>query len=110
MSFVRLVRRGNSRRVANALEVLESRTHLHGATGVGLEAHVNFQKTTPAAPAGYVIDAGHVFADRGNGLSYGWDLDATASARDRNHAASPDQRYDTLNHMQRYGVRTWEIA
>ena len=95
---------------AKLLELLESRTHLHGGAGTGFEAHVNFQKSTPAAPTGYFVDAGHVFGDRGNGLTYGWDLDATASARDRNSTLSPDQRYDTLNHMQYYGARTWEIA
>src|SRR5688572_7902931 len=64
----------------------------------------------PAAPTGYVIDAGQIFGDRGNGLTYGWDADNAASARDRNNALSPDQRYDTLTHMQLYGNRMWEIA
>src|SRR5688572_4865255 len=88
-------------------ETLESRVLLHG---LGFEANINFQKATPAAPAGYFLDAGQVYGARGNGLTYGWDADNTASARDRNNALSPDQRYDTLTHMQLYGTRTWEIA
>ena len=30
--------------------------------------------------------------------------------RDRNASNSPDQRYDTMIHMQLYGARTWEVA
>src|SRR5678816_1773180 len=82
---------------SSAIEPLESRTLLHGT---GFEAGINFQKAAPAAPAGYFIDSGQVFGDRGNGLAYGWDADNAASARDRNNSLSPDQRYDTLTHMQ----------
>lgn len=92
---------------AVSLEPLESRVFLHGA---GFEANINFQKASPAPPAGYVIDSGLVFGDRGNGLAYGWNADNTGAARDRNNAISPDQRYDTLTHTQLYGNRTWEIA
>src|SRR5829696_8340196 len=87
-------------RRASAIEPLESRMLLHGT---GFEAGINFQKSTPAAPSGYFIDSGQVFGDRGNGLAYGWDADNTASARDRNNSLFPDQRYDTLTHMQLYG-------
>src|SRR5689334_19631369 len=105
MSLMYRTRRRNPRRCA--LESLEPRALLHGT---GFEAGINFQKATPAAPAGYFIDSGQVFGDRGNGLAYGWDADNTASARDRNNSLSPNQRYDTLTHMQLYGTRTWEIA
>jgi hypothetical protein len=72
---------------------------------------VNFQATTATTPDGYVPDFGDVFADRGNGFNYGWDADNTANARDRNNAISPDERYDTFNHMQKPlpAGRVWEI-
>jgi N-acetylneuraminic acid mutarotase len=77
----------------------------------GFTAKVNFQPPGAAVPAGYLADAGAVFGDRGNGLSYGWDVLNTAYARDRNAANSPDQRYDTFNSMQRSGAGSvWEIA
>ena len=82
-------------------------------SGLPLELHVNFQPADSPIPDGYLPDAGDVFADRGNGFSYGWDAISTQNARDRNNAASPDQRYDTLIHMQKAapdGPRTWEVA
>jgi hypothetical protein len=62
-------------------------------------------------PAGYVADSGAVFGARGNGLTYGWNI-ATNETRDRNSASSPDQRFDTLNHMQKPSNpnAVWEIA
>jgi hypothetical protein len=67
--------------------------------------NVNFQPAGAPVPAGYQEDSGLAFGDRGNGLRYGWSSDKTAGARDRDSAASPDQRYDTLLHM---GGGTWE--
>jgi hypothetical protein len=63
-------------------------------------------------PAGYLADTGLVFANRGNGQSYGWTAANTAQTRDRNAANSPDQRYDTLTHLQKaaYPDAIWEIA
>jgi fibronectin type 3 domain-containing protein len=58
---------------------------------------------------GYVNDYGDVFADRGNGFSYGWDVDNVGNSRERNLPNSPDKRYDTLNHMSR-AARVWEVA
>jgi N-acetylneuraminic acid mutarotase len=110
------LRRGfrlRSRRVNSICESLEARRLLHAlADGTDLElaVKVNFQPAGAPAPDGYVVDAGAVFGDRGNGLSYGWDLDNRRNARDRNHPRSPDQRYDTFNHTQLYGVRNWELA
>jgi glucose/arabinose dehydrogenase len=74
-------------------------------------ARVNFQPATAAVPAGYVADSGAAFGARGNGLTYGWNL-ATDETRDRDSANSPDQRFDTLNHMQKPSNPTarWEIA
>ncbi len=74
-------------------------------------ATVNFQPAGAAVPVGYRADTGAVFGPRGSGLSYGWNADNRANARDRNAAASPDQRYDTLNHMQKPGGATrWDLA
>ncbi len=61
-------------------------------------------------PSGYLADAGSSFGSRGNGYSYGWSSSNTSNTRDRNSSRSADQRYDTLNHMQLGGSRTWEIA
>src|SRR3954452_6660053 len=75
-------------------------------------ASINFQpaSTSDALPSGYVIDSGAVYADRGNGLTYGWNQFATEATRDRDNPVSPDERYDTFIHTQLYGSRTWEIA
>jgi glucose/arabinose dehydrogenase len=73
---------------------------------------INFQPAAAPVPAGYLADAGLVFANRGNGQSYGWTADNTAQTRDRNASNSPDQRYDTLTHLQKpaYPDAIWEIA
>jgi CSLREA domain-containing protein len=69
---------------------------------------VNFQPDGAPIPVGYVPDVGLTFADRGNGLSYGWNQSIANGTRDRNLLS--DQAKDTLVHMQLYGVRTWEVA
>jgi len=72
---------------------------------------INFQPASAPVPGGYLVDSGLVYADRGNGRSYGWDVDNSASARDRNSPLSPDQRYDTLNWLQQSGSsRIWELG
>ncbi|MBN2182241.1 MAG: hypothetical protein JW715_10030, partial [Sedimentisphaerales bacterium] len=73
---------------------------------------VNFQSRTTGSrevPEGYLADYGDVFGDRGNGFSYGWTVDKTSSARDRD--THSDQRYDTLNCVTHWGtgVGDWEI-
>ncbi len=72
---------------------------------------VNFQLEGVEIPEGYLADYGYVFADRGEGFSYGWDADNTAYARNRDNVISPDQRYDTFNHLQKDlpAGRIWEI-
>ncbi len=72
-----------------------------------LEVKINFQPKTAAVPKGYLADFGEVFADRGNGFIYGWDMDITGAARKR--GVSFDARYDTVVQMQESGARTWEI-
>jgi hypothetical protein len=79
------------------------------------ELHVNFQRSEDPASGvfeghSYLDDCGWIFGDRGNGYTYGWDGDATAHTRNRNHPSSTDERYDTLCHMQMYGAYAWEIA
>jgi hypothetical protein len=60
---------------------------------------------------GYRADTGTAYGPRTGGLTYGWNIDNSANARDRNAASSPDQRYDTFNHMQKPGGATrWELA
>jgi glucose/arabinose dehydrogenase len=73
---------------------------------------VNFQLSSAPVPAGYLKDGGQAFGDRGNGRTYGWNMDNSAQMRDRNSGLSPDQRYDTLAYMQRPANpdAVWEIA
>ncbi|MCH8120598.1 MAG: discoidin domain-containing protein, partial [Planctomycetes bacterium] len=71
--------------------------------------NINFQQAGSVTPEGYLPDASEVFGDRGNGFSYGWDV-AFNETRDRNSSNAPDQRYDTLNHLQKAADRIWEIA
>jgi hypothetical protein len=71
---------------------------------------INFQPATAPVPPGHLVDAGNAFGGRGNGQSYGWNVDNASGARDRNAAASPSQAHDTLNHMQLGGQRDWRIS
>jgi hypothetical protein len=75
-------------------------------------ARVNFQPAAAPVPSGYLWDDGAAFAARGNGFSHGWNIDNRGNVRDRNSSRSPDQRYDTLIHMQRPSSlnAVWEIA
>ena len=71
---------------------------------------INFQPAG-VAPAGTQTDTGQIFGLRANGLSYGWDADNTANARQRHNTRSPDALFDSFNHMQKNGAnRKWEIA
>jgi glucose/arabinose dehydrogenase len=73
---------------------------------------INFQPAAAPGPAGYLVDAGLVYGVRGNGQTYGWNLDVSALTRDRNSSTSQDQRYDTLVHMQKpeNPDAVWELA
>lgn len=77
-----------------------------------VHAAINFQPASAPAMAGWLVDGGLPFGDRGDGLSYGWNIDLSATTRDRNAAASADQLHDTLVHLQKAGTEnaTWEIA
>ncbi len=60
---------------------------------------------------GYGVDSGNIYAQRSNGLVYGWSANNTNNMVDRNSSRSLDQRYDTFAFMQRYSrTYTWEIA
>ncbi len=73
---------------------------------------VNFQPGNAPVPAGYHVDSGAVYGNQGNGYTYGWNADNTITSRDRNAANSPDQRYDTLLHLQKptNPNASWEVA
>ena len=92
----------------DAAERLEPRVMLAAFAGL-----VNFQPAAAPIPAGYAVDSGAVYADRGNGLAYGWDAAGVVTA-DRDDALSPDQRYDTLAHLSHRNTagppRVWEMA
>lgn len=88
----------------SGLEALEPRTLM------AFSAHVNFQPINAPVPSGYVVDFGAAYGQRGNELTYGWNVDNRAATRDRNSPVSQDQRYDTLTHLQKDGNHVWEIA
>ena len=73
---------------------------------------INFQPSGASVPTGYLADTGAVFANRGNGYSFGWNANNASTARDRNAANSPDQRFDTLQHLQKpeNPNAVWELA
>jgi probable HAF family extracellular repeat protein len=72
---------------------------------------VNFAPAGASVPVGYRADTGAAYGPRAGGLTYGWNIDNSVNARDRNAASSPDQRYDTLNHLQKPGgAIRWELA
>ncbi len=77
------------------------------AEPTGETIHINFQPAGSPVPAGYLVDDGSAFGDRGNGYSYGWDA-RNFQARDQ--GVDPDQRFDTSNHFEKYAPRVWEIA
>jgi lysophospholipase L1-like esterase len=88
----------------NTFESLENRTLLSA-----FEAHVNFQPSRAPLPAGYVMDAGLLFRQRGS-LTYGWS-GGNKNTVDRNSRLSPDQRYDTFNKLDfGRGKPVWEMA
>jgi hypothetical protein len=83
---------------------------LTAETAGASEVKINFQSAGAPIPDGYLPDYGDIFADRGNGWSYGWDKNLRVDARDRNSGNALDQRYDTINHLQKGAPGVWEIA
>jgi len=89
----------------------QSQLYSSSAPPTGFAVKINYQPAASPVPAGYLKDDGAAYGARGNGYAYGWNAAAT-NTRDRNAANSPDQRYDTLNHMQMSPNpnAAWEIA
>ncbi len=86
---------------------------LRGPVSTGVPVvKINFQPAAAEVPPGYRPDSGAVFGNRGNGFSYGWNADNSATTRERNSPLAPDQRYDTLIHLQKpeNPDAVWEIA
>lgn len=77
----------------------------------GLLARISFQPVPVPVWQDWLVDSGAPFADRGNGLSYGWNA-PNDTTRDRNDSTSPDQRYDTMILTQKApnGDASWELA
>jgi fibronectin type 3 domain-containing protein len=75
-------------------------------------AQINFSSSKTEVPTGYFNDNGLIFGSHANGLSYGWNQDNTAAARDRNDVDSPDELHDSLIHMQKPTDpnASWKIA
>jgi fibronectin type 3 domain-containing protein len=75
-------------------------------------AHVNFTGNASQTPAGYVSDTGLAFGPRGNGLSYGWNIDNSVNAFDRDSPLSPDELHDSFVAMQKPSDpnASWQIG
>jgi glucose/arabinose dehydrogenase/PKD repeat protein len=104
------MRRPAVRRSARAARVLSRRPMRHETLEsrqllAGDPILINYQLGGAPVPTGYFADTGLVYANRGNGYSYGWNVDHTDFSRDRNMVA--DQRLDTLIHFHLNA--TWEI-
>src|SRR5262245_17906506 len=89
---------------ATTFETLEPRRLLAAFSPL-----IDFQPAGAQTQRGYVADTGAAFGSRGNGLSYGWNA-TNDNGVDRNSRTSPNQAYDTFNHMQKNGSFTWELA
>jgi len=76
----------------------------------GLDIKVNFMQQGGDIPPGYLPDYGLPFGPQGDcPFQYGWDRDITADARNRGSGNAPDERYDTLVHLQKGAATIWEI-
>jgi hypothetical protein len=75
-------------------------------------AHINFQPEALPVPLGWMGDHGALFANRGNGFSYGW-LGPPGTARRRDQPVSPNLQHDTLIHAGPHDYADdpdWSIA
>ncbi len=71
-----------------------------------LPLNINFEPSTSAVPTGYLADTGLVFAARGNGWTYGWNIDHSDYVRQRGINANP--LLDTLCQFHVGGQ--WKVA
>jgi hypothetical protein len=72
--------------------------------------YINFQKSDTGitwTPAGYEMDCGYLYTNRGNGLAYGWNKDHWTS-NPLTRTNNSDQRLNTVMPIHSGGV--WEIA
>ena len=72
--------------------------------------YINFQKADTGiswTPAGYEMDCGYYYTNRGNGLAYGWNKDHWSS-NPLTRTNNSDQRLNTVMPIHSGGV--WEIA
>ena len=73
------------------------------------DIQINFERTATVTPVGYLKDDGSVFGNRGNGYSYGWNVNNTANNRERGKTTI-EKRFDTFVQMQTGGNKyTWSI-
>lgn len=70
------------------------------------QIQINFEKTATLTPIGYLKDDGSVFGNRGNGYTYGWNVNNTANNRERGVA---EKRFDTFVQMQTASTYNWTI-
>jgi hypothetical protein len=105
----RLTIRSGAGAVNNKLNFIEVTALGGGVPPPAVSAKINFQPSGKPVPAGYVADTGLIFAPRGGGLTYGWNMEVVRDMKDREDPLSPDQRYDTLAHMQKFRGSVWEM-
>ncbi|MBI5507523.1 MAG: hypothetical protein HY903_02100 [Deltaproteobacteria bacterium] len=71
---------------------------------------IDFQASESTPAAGYTADTGEPYPVQRDDLIYGWDLDQTATARDRDSPFAPDDRVDSSNTLNTgLASRLWEI-
>ena len=91
-------------RVINTVDERAVQTQARDALRMLKSLRINFQPKEVAVPAGYLPDFGEVFADRGNGHTYGWSADHTGEVRRR----TDDPLQGTLVHV--LDGQRWELA
>lgn len=96
---------------ANASNAAPNITFFTIAVNASIVITMNFQPEGSPTFFGYINDSGRTYGSR-NGLTYGWNANNTNTTRDRNASGSADQRYDTLNHMQKPSNpnASWDIG
>src|SRR6185369_10012001 len=84
----------------------------------GLPIKVRFQQPASTNYPGYLPDTSLLFANRGNGYSYGWDRDFSEDTRQSfptstngNNSVPPDARFATFTHLNKASPpRIFEIT
>lgn len=96
---------------------IASQTKQKTVGGVAFDLKVNVQPDGTTVPAGYRKDNGSAYGPRPGGYTYGWVNGAGANVdadEVRHRGDHPDQRYDTLTHMDRTvnpgpNHRAWKV-